>query len=151
MNIIKWHDRLSSKIRICILIFIVLLTLDNSTFFDIQISETLTISSNLSTWLSAKVMGAGFMDGFSFELVGLHLLLMLLLFGAIREPYRNIWVLKFCTLAIFSIIFISNYQLLETTNVFAIGLNAFFQSIKIIPLFMAYRWTKQLEIPMIIS
>lgn len=151
MNIIKWHERLSFKIRTCILFFIVLLMLDNSTFFDIQISESLTISSNLSTWLSAKVVGIGFIDGFSFELVGVHLLIMFLLMGAIKEPFRNIWVIKFCVLSMASIIFISNYQLLEATNILAIGVNVFFQTIKVLPLILAYYWTKQLAIPMIIS
>jgi hypothetical protein len=91
MSIIEWHDRLSSKIRGALLFFILLMILDSSTLFDIPISDTFPFSSNLSTWLSSLVMGIGFIDSFSFHLVTLHLMLIVLLFGVIKDPFRNIW------------------------------------------------------------
>ena len=150
MSIIKWHDQLSARIRAAILLFIVLIVLDSSTLFDIAISETFSMSSNLSTWLSSLFLGIGFIDSFAFHLVSLHLMLVLLLFGAVKAPFRNIWVLKFTLCSTLAIIFISSYQLIEPSNSSAVLLNATFQSLKLIPLFLAYRWTKQLAIPILI-
>lgn len=150
MTIIEWHDQLSTKIRAAILVFILWLILDNSTLFDIPISDTFTTSSNLSTWLSSLVVGLGFIDSFAFNLVSLYLMLMVLLFGVIQAPFRNIWVLKFTILATIAIIFITTYQLLEYNNQAAVLVNGLFQSLKLIPLLLAYYWTRQLATPIII-
>lgn len=150
MSIIKWHNQLSAKIRGALLIFILLTILDNSTLFDIPISETFTTSSNLSTWLSSLIIGIGFIDSFAFQLVTLHLMLIVLLFGVIQAPFRNIWALKFTLASSFFVIFITNYQLIEPSNSSAVLLNASFQSIKLIPLTLAYQWTKRLAIPALI-
>ncbi|BDS11421.1 hypothetical protein [Aureispira anguillae] len=150
MTILQWHNQLSSKIRGALLFFILLIILDNSTLFDIPISETFTTSSNLSTWLSSKVIGIGFIDSFAFNLVSLHIMLILLLFGVIKAPFRNIWALKFTILSTTFIIFISNYQLIEPNNNIAVLINGSFQSLKLIPILFAYHWTKQLATPIII-
>lgn len=150
MSITKWHDQLSTKIRAALLCFILLTILDSSTVFDITISDTFTISSNLSTWLSAKILGVGFIDSFNFQTVSLHLMLIVLLFGVITDPFRNIWVLKFTLISSLCILFLSTYQLIEPSNSNAVLLNATFQSLKLIPLALAYQWTKQLAIPVLI-
>lgn len=150
MSITKWHDQLSTKIRAALLCFILLTVLDNSTVFDIPISDTFTISSNLSTWLSANILGLGFIDSFNFQIVSLHIMLIVLLFGVITDPFRNIWVLKFTFVSSFCIIFLSSYQLIEPSNSSAVLVNTTFQSLKLVPLALAYQWTKQLAIPVII-
>ena len=150
MSIIEWHNRLSSKIRGALLLFILLMVLDNSTLFDIPISDTFPFSSNLSTWLSSLILGTGFTDSFSFHLVTLHLMLIVLLFGVIKDPFRNIWALRFTLASSFFIIFITNYQLIEPNNSNAVLLNGAFQSIKLIPLFLAHQWTRQLATPALI-
>lgn len=150
MSIIEWHDRLSSKIRGALLFFILLMILDSSTLFDIPISDTFPFSSNLSTWLSSLILGIGFIDSFSFHLVTLHFMLIVLLFGVIKDPFRNIWALRFTLLSSACIIFISNYQIIEPSNSSAVLLNGTFQSIKLIPLLLAYYWTKKLATPALI-
>jgi hypothetical protein len=150
MNIIQWHEQLSAKIRGALLFFIVLTVLDSSTLFNIPISETFPISSNLSTWLSSLVMGIGFTDSFSFHLVSLHLMLIVLLFGVIKDPFRNIWALKFTLASSIFIIFITSYQIIEPSNSSAVLLNGTFQSIKLIPLVLAHQWTRQLATPALI-
>jgi len=150
MSIIEWHDRLSSKIRGALLFFILLMVLDSSTLFDITISDTLTISSNLSTWLSSLILGIGYTDSFAFHLVSLHLMLIVLLFGVIKDPFRNIWALRFTLACSFLIIFITNYQIIEPSNSSAVLLNGTFQSIKLIPLLLAHQWTRQLATPALI-
>ena len=150
MSIIEWHDRLSSKIRGALLFFILLMILDSSTLFDIPISDTFPFSSNLSTWLSSLILGIGFIDSFSFHLVTLHLMLIVLLFGVIKDPFRNIWALRFTLLSSAAIIFITNYLILEPSNSSAVLLNGIFQSIKLIPLILAHYWTRQLATPALI-
>ena len=150
MSIIEWHDRLSSKIRGALLFFILLMILDSSTLFDIPISDTFPFSSNLSTWLSSLILGIGFIDSFSFHLVTLHLMLIVLLFGVIKDPFRNIWALRFTLLSSDAIIFITNYLILEPSNSSAVLLNGIFQSIKLIPLILAHYWTRQLATPALI-
>lgn len=150
MSIVKWHEQLSIKIRCNILIFIVLIILDNSTLFDIKITETLVSSSNLSTWVSALLIGNGFVDGFSFQLVSIYLLIVFLLFGAIKSPFRNIWALEFSIISTAFVIIFSNYQILDVNNSFPVLLNMLLQSLKLIPLLLAYRWTRQLATPVFI-
>jgi len=150
MSIIEWHDRLSSKIRGALLFFILLTVLDNSTLFNIPISEHFPFSSNLSTWLSSLIIGIGFTDSFSFHLVTLHLMLIVLLFGVIKDPFRNIWALRFTLISSFFIIFITNYQIIEPSNSSSVLLNGTFQSLKLIPLLLAHQWTKQLATPALI-
>lgn len=150
MSITQWHDQLSAKIRGAVLFFILLTVLDCSTLFDIPISETFAISSNLSTWLSSLILGIGFTDSFAFHLVSLHLMLIVLLFGVIKDPFRNIWALRFTLLSSIFILFISNYQIIEPSNLSAVLLNGSFQSLKLIPLVLAHQWTKQLATPVLI-
>jgi len=150
MSILQWHDQLSSKIRACILIFISMTILDSSTLFDISISETFTTSSNLSTWLSSLILGIGFIDSFAFHLVSIYALLVFLLMGVLKEPFRNIWVLQFTIISTAFVIFITSYQLIEPSNSTAVLLNSIFQSLKLIPLLFAYYWTKQLATPILI-
>lgn len=150
MSIIEWHDRLSSKIRGALLFFILLMVLDSSTLFDIPISDTFPFSSNLSTWLSSLILGIGFIDSFSFHLVSLNLMLIVLLFGVIKDPFRNIWALRFTLLSSAFIIFITNYQIIEPSNSSAVLLNGTFQSLKLIPLLLAHYWTRQLATPALI-
>lgn len=150
MSIIQWHNQLSARIRACILLFTVLTILDCSTLFDIPISSTFVTSSNLSSWLSYSIIGLGFIDSFAFHLVSIHFMLIILLMGALKAPFRNIWTIQFTFYSTAAIIFISNYQLIEPSNSGAVLLNSSFQCIKLIPLFLAYRWTKQLAIPVVI-
>lgn len=149
MSIVQFHERLGVKIRLAILCFIFLLVLDNSMLFDIHLSPTYELSSNLSTWLTAFLLQGDFVDSFSFQLVGVHLLLLFLLLGAIKAPFRNIWLLQAAWLTIAFLIVMSSYQIMEASNMVPIGLNALFQSIKLIPLGLAYYWTKQLELPLV--
>lgn len=151
MNFVKWHQELSIKIRLAILCFIGWTILDNSTLFDISISETLDTSTNLSTWLSASILGIGFIDSFSFHLVSLHLLLLFVLLGALRAPFRNIWALECTLVGNILILAFSTYQLLEPMQQTAVLLNTFFQSLKLIPLGLAYYWTRQLAVPSFIT
>jgi hypothetical protein len=150
MSLIKWHEDLSSKIRTALLFFIVLIILDCSTIFNITITDTLTLSSNLSTWLSSFVLGSGITDSFTFNIVSVYLLLVFLLFGAIKAPFRNIWVLKFTILSTSAIIIITTYTLIDASNSSAVLLNSTFQSLKLIPLVLAYYWTRQLATPILI-
>lgn len=150
MSIVQWHAQLSARIRAALLIFILLLVLDSSTLFDIHASETLTISSNLSTWLSYLILDIGFIDSFAFHLVSIYIMLIVLLFGVINAPFRNIWALKFTILCTAFIIFSTSYQLIEATNYTAVLLNSTFQSIKLVPILLAYYWTLQLSTPIII-
>lgn len=149
MTIVQFQERLAVKIRLAILFFIFFLVLDNSMLFDIQLSPTYELSSNLSTWLTAFFMNGDFVDSFSFQLVGVNLLLFFLLLGAIKAPFRNIWVLQCTWLTVALLIVGSSYQILEVSNLFPVGLNAAFQSIKLVPLGLAYYWTKQLELPLV--
>lgn len=150
MSILQWHDQLSAQIRACILLFILMTILDSSTLFDISISETFTTSSNLSTWLSSLVLGIGFIDSFAFNLVSVYAMIIFLLAGVLKEPFRNIWALQFTIASTGLVIFITNYQLIEPSNSMAVLLNGTFQSIKLIPLLLAYYWTKQLATPILI-
>lgn len=150
MSIIKWHDQLSAKIRGALLFFILLTVLDSSTLFDIPISETLPISSNLSTWLSSLILGIGFVDSFAFPVISLHLMLIVLLFGVVKDPFRNIWSLRFTLACSMFIIFVTSYQIIEPSNSSAVLLNGTFQSIKLIPLILAHQWTRQLATPALI-
>jgi len=150
MSIIQWHDQLSARIRGALLFFILLTVLDSSTLFDIPISDTFATSSNLSTWLSSLILGIGFIDSFAFHLVTLHLMLIVLLFGVIKDPFRNIWALRFTLASSLFIIFITNYQIIEPSNSNAVLLNGTFQSIKLIPLVLAHQWTRQLATPALI-
>jgi hypothetical protein len=95
-------------------------------------------------------LGIGFIDSFSFHLVTLHLMLIVLLFGVIKDPFRNIWALRFTLLSSAAIIFITNYLILEPSNSSAVLLNGIFQSIKLIPLILAHYWTRQLATPALI-
>ena len=149
MSIVQFQERLGVKIRLAILCFIFLLVLDNSMLFDIQLSSTYELSSNLSTWLTAFLLQGNFVDSFSFHLVGVHLLLLFLLLGAIKAPFRNIWLLQAAWLTIAFLIVLSSYQVMESSNAMPVSLNALFQSLKLIPLGLAYYWTKQLELPLV--
>jgi hypothetical protein len=149
MSIVQFHERLAVKIRLSILLFIGLSILDNSLLFDIHLSPTYELSSNLSTWLTAFFLQGNFVDSFSFQLVGMHLLLLVLLLGAIKAPFRNIWVLQCTWLTVAFLIFSNSYQIMEGSNALPVLLNAAFQSIKLLPLGLAYYWTKQLELPLV--
>lgn len=149
MSIVQFQERLAVKIRLGILLFIVLLVLDNSMLFDIHLSPTYELSSNLSTWLTAFFLQGNFVDSFSFQLVGIHLLLLFLLLGAIKAPFRNIWVLQCTCITMVLLIGGTSYQIMEASNALPVSLNATFQSIKLIPLGLAYYWTKQLELPLV--
>ncbi len=149
MSIIKFQERLAVKIRLAILFFIVLLVLDNSMLFDIHLSPTYELSSNLSTWLTAFLLKGNFVDSFSFHLVGINLLLLILLVGAIKAPFRNIWVLQCTWLTVAVLIAGTSYQIVEPSNAWPVLLNAAFQSVKLLPLGLAYYWTKQLELPLV--
>jgi len=150
MSLIQWHEDLSSKIRTALLFFIALIILDCSTLFDISITDTLTLSSNLSTWLSSLILGSGITDSFTSNIVSVYLLLVFLLFGAIKAPFRNIWVLKFTILSTSAIIIVTTYTLIDASNSSAVLLNSTFQSLKLIPLVLAYYWTRQLATPILI-
>ncbi len=150
MNYIKWHEQLSVKIRTSVLVFIVLILMDNSTIFNIELSDTLNLSSNMSTWLTWKITGGGFMDSFAYPLVGFYLLLTIQLYGVLKAPYRNIWVLEFTIMSTATLIFMNSFMMMDAGNNSVILLNSSFQCIKLIPLLLAWRWTKQLAIPVTI-
>ena len=150
MNFIQWQERLSFRIRTSILCFMALLILDNSTLFDIPLSSTYALSSNLSTWLSAQLVGIGFVDSFSFAFIGMYLMVLVLVTGALRSPFRNLWALQFSWLAIAALIAWQHIALWEGHSQWAVALSAGFHSIKLLPLGLACWWTKQLELPLLI-
>lgn len=150
MNFLQWQERLGFRIRAAVLCFITLLILDNSTLFDIPLSDTYVISSNLSTWLSAQLVGIGFVDGFSFALIGMYLMILVLLVGTLRSPFRNLWALQFSWLAVFLLLFWQHYQLWEDHSQNLVLISAFFHSLKLLPLGLACWWTKRLTLPLLI-
>lgn len=149
MSIVQFQEHLAVRIRLSILFFIFLLVLDNSVLFDIHLSPTYAVSSNLSTWLTAFLLQGIFVDSFSFQLVGVYSLLLFLLLGAIKAPFRNIWVLQFTWLTVAFLIIGSSYQLIEAHNIVPVVLNTTFQSMKLLPLGLACYWTKRLELPLV--
>ncbi|MCH2022898.1 MAG: hypothetical protein MK207_10515 [Saprospiraceae bacterium] len=150
MELTKWHLYVAEKIRIYVLIFMLFILLDNSTIFNIAITDTFSISSNLSTWLTYKTMGPHFIDSFNYYLVNIYLLLSVLLFGIFKAPYRNIWILEFSILCTTLVIIINSLLIIENDHYYITIINASFQSIKLIPLIIAYHWTRKLRIPLLI-
>lgn len=150
MNFLQWQERLGFRIRAAVLCFIALLILDNSTLFDIPLSNTYIISSNLSTWLSAQLVGIGFVDGFSFALIGMYFMILVLLTGTLRSPFRNLWALQFSWLAVLLLLFWQHYQLWEEHSQIPVLISAFFHSLKLLPLGLACWWTRRLALPLLI-
>ncbi|MGH1337391.1 MAG: hypothetical protein ACRBFS_14810 [Aureispira sp.] len=149
MSIVQFQERLAVRIRVAILLFIFLLVLDNSMLFDIHFASTSELSTNLSTWLTAFFLQDHIIDSFSFQLIGIHILLLFVLFGAIKAPFRNIWVIQCTWITIAVLIIVSSYDVMEASTVVPVTLNAAFQSLKLIPLGLAYHWTRQLELPLV--
>jgi len=138
------------RAKSAVLCFIALLILDNSTLFDIPLSNTYVLSSNFSTWLSAQFLGVGFVDGFSFAIIGMYLMVLVLLVGTLRSPFRNLWAMQFSWLAVFLLLLWQHYQLWEDHSQVPVLVSGILHSLKLIPLGLACWWTKRLALPLLI-
>jgi hypothetical protein len=159
MNTIE-IEKLQKKTRFLLLLFITFLILSGITAFPLEQELRFLLSVKdyfpqaISTWLQTVAMAIidtntkyPFMSYGTDWLAFAHLVIAVAFIGPLRDPVRNIWVIQFGMIAcvmVFPLAFICGairhipfyWQLIDCS----------FGVLGFIPLYICYRWIKQLEI-----
>jgi len=150
---------LTKKIRRSILFFILFLALSGITAFPLEQELRFLISLKayfpeaLNQWLllvANAIIDTNtrypFMSYGTDWLAFAHLVIAVAFIGPLRDPIRNIWVIEFGMIAcvmIFPLAFICGY--LRHIPFYWQLIDCSFGIIGFIPLYMVYKWIKQLE------
>jgi hypothetical protein len=150
--------QLRKRIRVCIWIIIVGLALSGITAFPLQtelglIKDHLSGMPALQQWIGIIYNSLAFVNQrFPYLSYGTdwlafaHLVIAIVFIGPLKNPVKNIWVIQFGMIAcvlIFPLAFIAGE--IRQIPIFWRLIDCSFGVIGVVPLWLAYRYTRKLE------
>lgn len=157
---IMMHKILNKKIEIVLLVFMIFLIISGITAFPLEQELRILLGfkayfpSSITIWLQ-MVYDAIVVTNNQYPFISYgtdwlafaHIVIAVVFIGPLRNPVRNIWVIQFGMIACIMILplaIICGYM--RQIPLFWQLIDCSFGLIGFVPLFICYKWTKQLEL-----